>query len=253
MGVGRKTARKRAVGTREHIISYLTEVSELFDANGMASTRLAAAVGYPGSSVAFAQLLSGMERSGLIEREVRGKRTYRIRLGPVALSGPGGLGAAAGVAGAARVPGQLTRGVAGAAGIAGAGGIPGAGTAGFDYDELARRLLVQVVRRLGPTDAETSQPDPAELQETVTGLEYELATAWTKHGKLAEENVRLREQLRVAQRSLALAAERVRKLPVSTGLDSSEVVLLQRLLSSAEAADSPDDSGAETTTTSLAG
>jgi hypothetical protein len=252
VGVGRKTARKRAVGTREHIISYLTEVSELFDANGMASTRLAAAVGYPGSSVAFAQLLSGMERSGLIEREVRGKRTYRIRLGPVAISGPGGPGVA-GAAGAARVPGQLTRGVAGAAGIAGAGGIPGAGTAGFDYDELARRLLVQVVRRLGTTDAETSQPDSAELLQTVTGLEYELATAWTKHGKLAEENVRLREQLRVAQRSLALAAERVRKLPVSTGLDSSEVVLLQRLLSSAEAADSPDDSGAETTTTSLAG
>ena len=51
---------------------------------GMASTRLAAAVGYPGSSVAFAQLLSGMERSGLIERDVRGKRTYRIRLGPAA-------------------------------------------------------------------------------------------------------------------------------------------------------------------------
>ena len=72
MGVGRKTARKRAVGTREHIISYVTEVGELFDANGMASTRLAAAVGYPGSSVAFAQLLSGMERSGLIERDGTG-------------------------------------------------------------------------------------------------------------------------------------------------------------------------------------
>ena len=46
----------------------------------MASTRLAEAVGYPGSSVAFAQLLSGMERDGLINREVRGKRTYRITL-----------------------------------------------------------------------------------------------------------------------------------------------------------------------------
>jgi hypothetical protein len=46
----------------------------------MASTRLAEAVGYPGSSVAFAQLLSGMERDGLISREVRGKRTYRIAL-----------------------------------------------------------------------------------------------------------------------------------------------------------------------------
>src|SRR6266699_2067904 len=46
VGVGRKTARKRAVGTREHIIAYLSEASELFDANGMASTQLAAAVGY---------------------------------------------------------------------------------------------------------------------------------------------------------------------------------------------------------------
>ena len=250
MGVGRKTARKRAVGTREHIISYVTEVGELFDANGMASTRLAAAVGYPGSSVAFAQLLSGMERSGLIEREVRGKRTYRIRLGPVAIAGPGALG---GPGGPARVPFQAgaPRMAGGAAGIAAAGGIPAAGTAGFDYDELARRLLVQVVRRLAATDPEASQPAPSELQQTVTGLEYELATAWTKHGKLAEENVRLREQLSAAQRSRAMAAERVRKLPVSTGLDSSEVVLLQRLLTSAETADTPDDSGAETT--SLAG
>lgn len=256
MGVGRKTARKRAVGTREHIISYVTEVGELFDANGMASTRLAAAVGYPGSSVAFAQLLSGMERSGLIEREVRGKRTYRIRLGPVAIAGPGGAG---GLGGSARVPLQsamprmagAAAGVAAAGGMPAASGIPAAGTAGFDYDELARRLLVQVVRRLAATDPEASQPAPSELQQTVTGLEYELATAWTKHGKLAEENVRLREQLSAAQRSLAMAAERVRKLPVSTGLDSSEVVLLQRLLTSAETADSPDDSGAETT--SLAG
>ena len=252
MGVGRKTARKRAVGTREHIISYVTEVGELFDANGMASTRLAAAVGYPGSSVAFAQLLSGMERSGLIEREVRGKRTYRIRLGPVAIAGPGGVG---GLGGSARVPFQsaMPRMAGAAAGIAAAGGIPAPGTAGFDYDELARRLLVQVVRRLAATDPDASQPAPSELQQTVTGLEYELATAWTKHGKLAEENVRLREQLSAAQRSLAQAAERVRKLPVSTGLDSSEVVLLQRLLTSAETADSPDDSGASAETTSLAG
>ena len=251
MGVGRKTARKRAVGTREHIISYVTEVGELFDANGMASTRLAAAVGYPGSSVAFAQLLSGMERSGLIEREVRGKRTYRIRLGPVAgrLSGsvPDAVPRVA-VGPAALAAGGLPAGGL-PAGALPAGGLPAAGTAGFDYDELARRLLVQVVRRLAANDPDASQPAPSELQQTVTGLEYELATAWTKHGKLAEENVRLREQLKAAQRSLAMAAERVRQLPVSTGLDSSEVVLLQRLLTTTE--DSADDSGAETP--SLAG
>ena len=70
-------------------MAYLAEAGELYDANGMASTQLAAAVGYPGSSVAFAQLLSGMERSGLIAREVRGKRTYRIGLGPARTTGPG--------------------------------------------------------------------------------------------------------------------------------------------------------------------
>ncbi len=243
MGVGRKTARKRAVGTREHIVAYLTEVHELFDANGMASTRLAAAVGYPGSSVAFAQLLSGMERSGLIEREVRGKRTYRISLGPANASGSGGSASVSGSSTVSEV--DMVEGVAEVSGVAGVSGVgSGAGAAGFDYDELARRLLVQVVRRLAAAEPDASHPDPSALQETVTGLEYELATAWTKHGKLAEENVRLREQLRAAQRSLALAAERVRRLPVSTDLDSSEVVLLQRLLASGSS-DDPDGTGRE--------
>jgi hypothetical protein len=279
VGVGRRTARKRAVGTRERIIAYLIEAGPLSDINGMASTQLAASVGYPGSSVAFAQLLSGMERSGLIEREVRGKRTYRISLGPARMAevgsvfgvgagvgvavapgvGPGVSGVGAGVSGLG-VPGVAGVGVSGvgagvgrvggaAVGAGGAGGVAagtggasgtGAGAIGaadgFDYDELARRLLVQVVRRLAVSGPEASPadrpvpPDQAALQQTVTGLEYELATAWSKHGKLAEENVRLREQLRAAQRSLELAAEQVRRLPVSTDLDSSEVVLLQRLL-----------------------
>jgi hypothetical protein len=247
VGVGKRTSRKRAVGTREHIIAYLTKVNELFDANGMASTQLAAAIGYPGSSVAFAQLLSGMERSGLIEREVRGKRTYRISLGPVhAVPGGGSLGSGGPVASGVSRVGEVAgvSGVPGASGASGASGAGGAGAAGFDYDELARRLLVQVVRRLAAAEPEASQPDRSALQQTVTGLEYELATAWTKHGKLAEENVRLREQLRAAQRSLALAAEQVRRLPVSTDLDSSEVMLLQRLLSPDDPGQAIDASGA---------
>ena len=217
-------------------MAYLAEAGELYDANGMASTQLAAAVGYPGSSVAFAQLLSGMERSGLIAREVRGKRTYRIGLGPAQAVGPVRVVSGAG-AGAA-VPGVPE--------------VSGAGAAGFDYDELARRLLVQVVRRLAAADPEAAPPeaspapdqpappDQLALQETVSGLEYELATAWTKHGKLAEENVRLREQLKAAQRSLALAAEQVRRLPAGTDLNDSEVVLLQRLLTPGPAPDGPD-------------
>ena len=254
------------MGTREHIIAYLSEANELFDANGMASTQLAAAVGYPGSSVAFAQLLSGMERSGLIEREVRGKRTYRISLGPAHAAGAARAAGRPGLpgGGTARVGGVPDRrwcggrrwcGVGGGAVVGGGAEDLGdlralrdlrdeAGAIGFDYDELARRLLVQLVRRLAAVDpgladrsAENRSapdrscgPDRSALQEKVTGLEHELAAAWTRHGQLAEENVRLREQLQAAQRSLAQAAERVRRLPASTDLDSSEVMLLQRLL-----------------------
>jgi len=241
VGDRKRASRKRAVGTREHIVAYLAETQELFDPGGMASTRLAAAVGYPGSSVAFAQLLSGMERSGLIEREVRGKRTYRI-----------GLGAAAADAADAA-----------AADADAAAGADDLGPHGFDYDELARRLLAQVVRRLaggevagrseagplqagpsqagpsqaGPLQAGSAEPDagPSEsatLRETVAGLEYELASVWTKHGKLAEENARLRERLRAAEQSLALARESLRRLPIAADLDSAEVMLLQRLLAS---------------------
>ena len=260
MGVGHKTVRRRAVGTRERIIAYLTEAGELFDANGMASTQLAAAVGYPGSSVAFAQLLSGMERSGLIEREVRGKRTYRIGLGP-ARAGAARVvsGVTPGIRAASAVPG--TPGIRAASAVPGTPGISpvgtsGPGAAGFDYDELARRLLVQVVRRLAATDAEAggldrpaagqpAAPDLSALQETVSDLKYELAAAWSKHGKLAEENVRLRERLKAAERSLALAAEQVRRLPAGADLNSHEVMLLQRLLLAEPAADGADESAAD--------
>jgi hypothetical protein len=236
VGDRKRASRKRAVGTREHIIAYLADNTELFDPGGMASTRLAAAVGYPGSSVAFAQLLSGMERSGLIERDVRGKRTYRIRLGSMAgadqaaVVDPSAAGSAAVDLPAA---GDAAARAGGASGVRGLAGMLGPGSAsGFDHDELARRLLAQVVRRLaGGGFADTAvAPDLATLRETVAGLEYELADAWAKHGKLAEENARLREQLRAAEQSLALARESLRRLPVTADLDSSEVLLLQRLL-----------------------
>ena len=184
MGDGNQVVRKRATGTREHVVAFLTEAGELYDKDGLASTRLAAAVGYPGSSVAFAQLLSGMERSGLIVREVHGKRTYRITLGDVEGFGP--------------VSRALTRPEPVAA--------PGPPPGDFDYDELARRLLVQVVRRLATESGGDSR------------------------ARLAEENIRLREQLRSAQRSLAQARDQSRRLPVSSDLDNAEVVLLQRLL-----------------------
>jgi hypothetical protein len=209
VGDGNRVVRKRATGTREHVVAFLTEAGELYDKDGLASTRLAAAVGYPGSSVAFAQLLSGMERSGLIVREVHGKRTYRITLGDVEGFGP-----------VSRAPARYSAPIA-----------PEPVLGDFDYDELARRLLVQLVRRLATAPDKAPRPASPGERSTVADLEHELASAWTKHGKLAEENIRLREELRSAQRSLALARDQFRRLPVASDLDSTEVVMLQRLLS----------------------
>ena len=241
--------RRRAVGTRDKVVSHLSAVTEVTDETGMASTRLAEAVGYPGSSVAFAQLLSGMERDGLIVREVRGKRTYRITLTaqgrrrdkagaaapgsrkPRAVSAPVADGGQAAEPTALPISGP------------GAGWLPDTlATGDFDYDELARRLLIQVVRRLAANPGETEQPrtatrDQASLEETVAGLERELATAWTRHGTLTAENVKLRQQLREAQRNLEIA-QRARRLAITDELNRAEAVLLDRLLSPA-----PDTEG----------
>jgi hypothetical protein len=131
----RTTVRRRAVGTRDRIIAHLALVAEVADGAGMASTRLAEAVGYPGSSVAFAQLLSGMERDGLISREVRGKRTYRITLS---------------AAPAARLASEPVRAEDALPAV------PVAFPAVIDYDELADRVIMRLLRRL-------AELKPAEL------------------------------------------------------------------------------------------
>jgi hypothetical protein len=203
-------------------MAHLAEFGEVSDEAGMASSVLAREVGYPGSSIAFAQLLSGMERSGLIRREVRGKRTYRIT---------------AASADAAAITAAIRH-------QAGPRGGPDVtGMSGFDYDELARRLLVQVVRQLGTTPAEPAaavdRPDGGGLEQVVAGLKRELASARTLHGSLSAENARLREQLRAARRSLALAQQRTGGQQVATQLDAAEVSLLERLLAPTEPA--PDE------------
>jgi hypothetical protein len=134
----RRTAvRQRAVGTRDRVLAHLAVVTEIADGTGMASIKLAAAVGYPGSSVAFAQLLSGMERDGLISREVRGKRTYRIALPPPAAT-------------------RITAAPVASAPDVAAATVPVAFPPVIDYDELADRVLIRLLRRL-------AELNPAEL------------------------------------------------------------------------------------------
>jgi len=204
-------------------MSHLLIVGEVKDASGMASTALAEAIAYPGSSIAFAQLLSGMERSGLIEREIRGKRTYRISP-------------------ARGAPQRGTQVAAAESRAQGAAESGAEGTEEFDYDELARRLLLQVVQRLSTLPVEG--PEPAEpaaagegadsdvsLARAVAGLEQKLASVRSRQRRLTEENAKLREQLRAALESLAQAQERAAADPGAVRLDSAEIRLLERLLS----------------------
>lgn len=210
----KRPVRRRAVGTRDRIIAHLMSAGDIADPSGMASTKLAEAVGYPGSSVAFAQLLSGMERDGLVAREVRGKRTYRITLpeGVAAAqamksAGNGLTSLAAGVALPDQAGAAEDAGFTALAGVPEAVGLPADG--GIDYDELARRLLVQVLRKLASVpDADIAAVDAP--------------------GALAEENARLREQLSQTQRALEL--ERARHSKLSSELNQAEVVLLEHLL-----------------------
>ena len=126
-----------------------------------------------------------------------------------------------------------------------------AGAEDFDYDKLARRLLVQVVQRLATAPADVPEPPAASspaagtsgppgeepapgdaaLARTVENLEHKLASVRTRQRKLTEENAQLREQLRAAQESLVRAQEHADSGRIAGQLDSAEAGLLERLLS----------------------
>ena len=88
------------------------------------------------------------------------------------------------------------------------------------------------VRRLAsaPGERAPARTGDGTQEQTMAGLEQELASVRTMHGTLSAENARLREQLRAARRSLALAEDRADGRRVATQLDAAEVGLLERLL-----------------------
>jgi hypothetical protein len=69
-------SRDRTARTR--IRQFLATSGPIVDPSGYATGVLKDAIGYTGSSVAFIQLIAAMDRDGEIEREIRGKRTYKI-------------------------------------------------------------------------------------------------------------------------------------------------------------------------------
>ena len=114
----------------------------------------------------------------------------------------------------------------------------------FDYDELARRLLIQVIKRLATP--------PEGHEGVVADLERELAAARGRATNLTAENRKLREKLRQVQYSLDAARRTLDPAdpdadnsgygtdtgltgtgPVASELSDAEVVLLERLASPA--------------------
>lgn len=227
VGQANAGAGERAVGTRNRVLSHLAAVGEVRDLRGMASTALARAIGYPGSSVAFAQLLSAMERTGLIERDIRGKRTYRIAAAHAAdaRAGAGTVSAAGARAGAATASADE-------------------GARDLDYDELARRLLAQALRGAAseaghPVFPAAAEPEPAgaahgagdgALQAAVARLERKLADVRAGQRRLTQENARLREQIRAAQQSLTAVRERAGRARPGEFGTAAAALLIERLL-----------------------
>jgi hypothetical protein len=160
-----------------------------------------------------------MERDGLIEREIRGKRTYRIGLVEPALE-----------MAPARGEQEFEPRTSAAA--------------AFDYDELAMRLLAQVVQRIAAPPDEVSLPDEArpvaralpgsgpepqgeDLTLALASLERRLASIQSRQRELSAENARLGEELAAAQRSLT----EIQVGSVGGRLYPAERQVLQRLLS----------------------
>lgn len=218
---------------RNRISNHLSAYGPVEDRDGRATAVLKDAVGYSGTSLGFVQLISSMEKAGLIIREVRGKRTYRI---------------------AAAVDGQATVVPAVHAQPAAVDGGPGEidlraesdGDASavlgadIDYDQLAAALLAQVTRAI-TSRTESGQPIASarrrldQLSARNAELERETARARAERDAVAAERDELRTQLDAASHNLSLLTERLgtprKPLPGAAAdkLGSEERALLYRL------------------------
>jgi DNA-binding MarR family transcriptional regulator len=232
----------KAVGTRDRVVAWLAAHGDIHDPSGMASSNLARQIGYPGTSIAFAQLLSGMERSGLIEREVRGKRTYQVALTDAgrrrarsradaperrrAASAGAGVPARSALSSPDRRQPSLEE-------VSGA----------LDYDELARQLLVQLAHRLAPSPSSirpgSEQPVAQgsvldDLDARLSVLELELVRAKANRTALEEENAVLRAQLERIRRNLEGSEPRrarAKRAVATDPTDHRNIALVQRVLS----------------------
>jgi hypothetical protein len=258
----------RQSGVRQDIISYLSTNGPIQDSEGRATSALKQALAFEGTDSAFVQLVSAMARAGQIERTVRGKRTYELRLPqsadgdagrpparPAAPKAPAPLAAApsqavsvqqtspphaAIVQQAAASQAATVQQVAPLQASSASGHAAGAAQ-GIDYDELASVLLARVTRILSDSEhgAGSNGWTKRRLERLETRnavAERELARAKAELEAVAAERDELRSRLEAAERNLSVLTERFRSNVVQTSarraarhLGAEDRALLHRL------------------------
>lgn len=216
----------RDTTVRQRVIDYLVDHGPVNDDSGRATSRLKDAVGYQGGDAGFIRIVGLMADSGEIERQVRGKRTYRISVSEAARTASASRPRPAAAPDAAASPRQ---------------GPNGAPDGEMDYDELAASLLARVARTLSAGEAGTSAGDQAawarrrldQLEAKVVSLQRDLARARAETQTVSEERDELRAQLELSTRNIDALSERLgQRQPTPRAaqrLDSDEKALLYHL------------------------
>jgi hypothetical protein len=180
----------RDQSVRNRIVEYLAQQGAVVDSSGKATSVLKKAIAYEGTDAGFTQVVAAMAKGGLLYRQIRGKRTYRIS-------------------------NNANGSVRGA--VAGAGADSGLGHDGpMDYDELAAALLAQVTRAAAaPTDSSESaswaRRRLEQLEARNAALQRDVARANAEAESVAAERDILQNQLEAAQHNLSLLTERLQE------------------------------------------
>jgi hypothetical protein len=218
---------------RTRVIEYLATQGPIDDKSGRATSRLKEAVGYNGGDAGFIRIVSLMAEAGEIQREVRGKRTYRIAVPPgtpVPARTVSSTAAGDGTPRTSSFEAQLTSGTAGSDGQ-------------IDYDELASTLLAKVAQVLSESESARAAGDEQgswarrridQLEARMAGVQRDLARARGEAEAVRQERDELRSQLEAASHNLELLTERLgsQSKPAPRAADrlgSEEQALLYRL------------------------
>lgn len=226
---------------RGRALERLLTRGEIFDASGRAASILRTEIEYLATSAGFAQLLASMERAGEIRREIRGKRTYRIALGPNADLESATAGAA--TAGAANESAPDAAPAAQGEESDESFPIPTSGE--IDYDELALTVLRTAARALlnqpvssdvgpRPMSSGRAQRRIVSLERNQAELERAVARANAERAEMAAQNTELRGQLDAATRTIDNLKSQLDRRPARSSagqrLDHSEMAVLRRLM-----------------------